>query len=104
MLRSTIEKILPQLDPIADKLGIGAMYRDAYFRTIEVSLCHFEVLVSLGEIHTGTGHQLAFETNGKLLRCHHEWWDSDGHIRSEPVSEALFEGLVGIGSRLNERM
>jgi hypothetical protein len=78
MLRSTLEKVLPQLERIADELRIHRTDRNAFFRPSEKV---GNVLVNIGEIHMGSEHRLEFDVSGTLIRG---WW-----LRW-PVGESIY--------------
>ena len=82
MLRSTIERILPQIDPLCDKLGVEQNHRDAFFRATETG----EVSVTVGEINWEGDYILEFTISGSLKSVHRQTW-SDGDIYSSPVME-----------------
>jgi len=93
MLQSTIEKILPQMAKLCDKLEIDPIHRDAIFtpsrdghdRYLPAGL----IVVDVGEVHVGTAYRLNFDINGKLEAVFEFHWTHDGEVQYIDVTERL---------------
>ncbi len=70
---STLEKILPQLPGLYDRLGVEEG-RETFFIPVGVG----EVQVNIGEIHWEGEYELRFDICGTLKSVHRLLWDYDG--------------------------
>jgi len=79
MLQSTIEKILPQLEPLCDLLCVDKHHRNAHFGERDGEPAG-TVIVHIGEINMGTEYQMCFNVWGQLTKIAEVHWSMHGDI------------------------
>ena len=98
MLRTTIEKILPQIDPICDELGIepagtfdGDQQRNAHLLADR----NGNVTIIVGELHCGNEHAIRFDIFGEIQSAvRHCYRIGDGRTSTEHLDVDQFRRVI----------